>query len=398
MKKFILSAAVLTMSICAFAQDGGNTAMGYESNNYQSLAERVFNLEKKSDAFNVYFNYAASAQLAGVDNDWSSRFAAKQFRLEIKGNLTDRLYYRLRHRMNKGNAAQSLDNFAKATDIMFLGYKLTPKLDIVAGKMCQMWGGFEFDENPMYIYQYSDIIDCMDNFMTGVMLSYKPIPSQEFALNVTNVNNGSFADTWGANPYRIYDLTIDPELISAASHPLTVILNWNGNFMDDMIQTRWAWGYQNQAKNMGGQMLTLGQKLNLPTFQWYLDYMGEWDKMDRLGIVTSDLSSLLGSRYAGDVYYQSFITKANWQFAPRWNLMLKGTYENASMRKIESLKNYRTSIGYDAAIEFYPDKSQDLRFFLAYIGHHYGFNEASGLSNYNTNRIELGFMYRIKCY
>jgi hypothetical protein len=36
--------------------------------------------------------------------------------------------------------------------------------------------------------------------------------------------------------------------------------------------------------------------------------------------------------------------------------------------------------------------------FLAYIGHKYNYSEKCRLDDHNTNRIELGFMYRIKCY
>ena len=43
-------------------------------------------------------------------------------------------------------------------------------------------------------------------------------------------------------------------------------------------------------------------------------------------------------------------------------------------------------------------KKLDFRVFLAYLGHRYNFNKACGLDSYNTNRVELGFMYRIKCY
>jgi hypothetical protein len=50
------------------------------------------------------------------------------------------------------------------------------------------------------------------------------------------------------------------------------------------------------------------------------------------------------------------------------------------------------------SIEYYPAKSQDFRIFLAYIGRKYDYSEASGLKGYNTNRIEVGFMYRIKAY
>ena len=393
MKKIFAIALALGVSTVVFAQ-GGNTRMGGEDGDYESLSERVLKLEKKSDAFNFYFNYAASGQVYDNGDDWAGRFAAKQFRLEIKGNLTDRLYYRLRHRMNKCDAAKSQDNFAKATDIMMVGYKLNDKLDIMGGKMCQIWGGFEFDENPMYIYQYSDMVDNMDNFMAGVVLSYKPIAGHEFAFEVSNANNGTLYDDFGSNPY----LYSTKALIEKADFPLTYIFNWNGSFLDDKLQTRWSFGLQNQAKDCTGKMLVLGQRLNLPRLQWYVDYMGEWDPMDRLGIATSDLSSYLGGCYASDVYYQSFISKLNWQFAPQWNLMVKGTYETASMNDYEEFKNYRTSIGYAASVEYYPAKSQDFRLFLAYVGHSYNFNSNLNLSDFNTNRIELGFMYRIKCY
>ena len=78
--------------------------------------------------------------------------------------------------------------------------------------------------------------------------------------------------------------------------------------------------------------------------------------------------------------------------------MVKGMYETVNAPNIPSLKDYRKSYGYVGSVEYYPIKSQDLRVFLAYIGKKVRFTELSGLSNYNTNRIELGFMYRIKAY
>ena len=143
-------------------------------------------------------------------------------------------------------------------------------------------------------------------------------------------------------------------------------------------------------------MLVLGQQLNLPTFQWYFDYMGAWDGLDRLKIASNELGD--GTAWMSDVHYDSFITKANWQFAPQWNLMLKGMYETASVSKIEQFKNYRKSFAYMGSIEYYPIKDQDFRIFLAYTGRKFDFSDKCGLQDYNTNRIELGFMYRIKAY
>lgn len=43
-------------------------------------------------------------------------------------------------------------------------------------------------------------------------------------------------------------------------------------------------------------------------------------------------------------------------------------------------------------------KSQNLRLFLAYTGRKYDYSKASGLTDYNTDRIEIGMLYRLKAY
>ncbi len=400
MNKTLLTCALLTASLTAGAQNGANIGMGGSEGNYASLAEKVAKIEKKNDAFNVYFNYAASfqAERNSLVDEWHTGFANKQLRLEIKGNIGDHLFYRLRHRLNKTNEARTQDNFSKATDIMMAGWKFNDKWSVQAGKMCQIWGGFEFDENPMYIYQYSDMVDNMDNFMAGVVVSYKPVSTQEFAVEVSDANNDSFSKVYGAGAASQEENSVRP--LTSSRNPLTYIANWNGSFADGMINTRWSWGIQTQARHKYSRMLILGQQLNLDKFQWYVDYMGAWDALDRLGIATSDLGLNGGGHnlYASDVHYNSFITKVNWQFAPHWNLMLKGMYETASVSKLERGKNYRKSFGYMSSVEYYPLKDQDFRVFLAYVGRKYDFSEKSGLKDYNTNRIELGFMYRIKAF
>lgn len=403
MKKIIMMFAALAMTMGANAQ-GNNIGMGGGDGDIQSIHERITKLEKKNDMFNLYFNYAASFQAEhnSLSDEWGTKFANKQLRIEIKGNLTDKLYYRLRHRLNKATDAKGEDNFAKATDIMMVGYNFNDKLSISGGKMCQIWGGFEFDENPMYIYQYSDMVDYMDNFMAGVTVSYKPIPTQEIAVEISNSYNGKFADEYGDEAVVVNN--DEAHALQKSKNPLTYIINWNGSFFDGKLNTRWAWGLQTQAKGKYSRMLTLGQQLNLPKFQWYFDYMGAFDDLDRLRIASNELRDAFvggdapGNVYLGKVHYNSFITKANWQFAPSWNLMLKGMYETASVTKMEAFKNYRKSFGYMGSIEYYPAKQQDFRLFLAYVGRKYDYSTKCGLKDYNTDRIELGFMYRIKAY
>lgn len=241
--------------------------------------------------------------------------------------------------------------------------------------------------------------------MAGVILKYKPVPSQEIAVEVSNVSNGSFEDEYGDGPITRARVSDKAQEIEKGNIPLVYIINWNGSLWDGLVTTHWAWGLQTQAKNKYSRMLTLGQQLHLSKLQWYVDYMGAFDDLDRLGIANEDLSSRFtqeadngASLFLSKVHYNSFITKMNWQFAPAWNLMLKGMYETVSVTRDEQYKNYRKSFGYIGSVEYYPAKQQDFRVFLAYVGRKFNYSKKCGLEDYNTNRIELGFMYRIKAY
>ena len=191
-KAFFLALFTSLLTLTAMAQ-GNNTRMGGDDEDTESLAERIFNLEKKTNAFNFHINFASSLMAEDAHHgEWDTRFICRDLRLDIKGDITPKVFYRLRHQLNMSQTAKGLDRFAKATDIMMVGYRPSSKVEIAAGKLCQIWGGFEYDQNPMEIYRYSDLIDMMDIFMAGAMVSYHPTPSQEVAFQITNSYNGSW--------------------------------------------------------------------------------------------------------------------------------------------------------------------------------------------------------------
>ncbi|MDO4879686.1 MAG: porin [Capnocytophaga sp.] len=330
--------------------------------------------------FNVFFNFQSSFDaITPKDQDTELGFRARQLRLEIRGDINDRIFYRFRHRLNRSNDAASLDNLARATDLMYAGFKLNDKFTLTLGKMCQAWGGFEFDLNPMNIYEYSDMVENMDNFMLGGMLTFAPNKNHEFNLQITDVRNKSFEDHYGNSTG-----------IQASKAPLTYIFNWNGNFFkNNLLQTRWAIGFQNEAKNHINAMYTFGTKLNLSKFQVALDYMLADEELDRL-----KYTPLSGTQVLKDVTYNTFVLKAEYQPIEKLNIFAQGMYETAE-NSIQN--NERTSLGYYAGVEYLPFKDQDLRFFLAYIGRKYDYKNNSSLDNY-TNRISLGLMYRIKAF
>ena len=402
MRRVLLLGFALVCAVLAYAQ-GHNTGVGGHEEHGESLAEKIFKLEKKNDKFNVYLNYSASFQTKDESGDWTSGFTNRDLRLEILGNITDKLSYRLRHQLNKSNVARSEDNFAKATDIMMLNYQFNEKVGVHGGKICLNWGGFEYDENPLYIYQYSDYVYWVDIFMAGAGVSYTPIKGQEFVVQVANTFNDRIAEEYGENAVGVDKDPATAQPLTASKSPLTYLINWNGSFFGGKLLTRWAWGIQTLAKHKNSKMLSLGQQLTLPHLQWYFDYMGAWEGLDHMRIASTEAATYfaehgLENGYLNDVRYHSFITKLNWQFVPRWNLMLKGAYETVSAPKLEPFKNYRKSFLYAASMEYYPVKGQDFRLFLAYIGNKVDYSQRCGLEDYSRNRIELGFMYRLKCF
>lgn len=334
--------------------------------------------------FNMYFNFQSSldAEKAG-EQDMTTKFKARQLRLEVRGNITDRIFYRFRHRLNKSNAGVDLDNLAKATDMLYAGFHIDDKWALTVGKMCQAWGGYEFDLNPMNIYEYSDFIENMDNFMLGGMVTYTPNANHEFNLQVTDVRNDKFENIYG-----------DKTGLKQSNVPLTYIFNWNGSFFDNILQTRWGVGLQSEAEGYNNTMVMLGTRVALPKFQAFLDYMRADEQFDRLCYTPQSKIKVQGRDVIvglKDTKYNTFVLKGEYQPIPSLNLFAQGIYETAESNLAG---NKMTGLGYYGGVEYLPFPSQDLRFFLAYVGRS---REISNVTK-STNRVSLGMMYRIKAF
>lgn len=414
--------ALAAIPACAMAQ-GTNHGLGGDDIDIKSLYELVTKHEQKSKAVKLYINYGVSNQTShdSRDGEWSSRFSNRYLRIEMIGWLTDKIYYRFRQRLNKSNEMQSEDQFAKATDYMMVGWQFNDHWRIQGGKKCQALGSFEFDENPLFIYQFSDIEGNVDSSKGAINLLYNVTPNQQLSVEVSNTYNGKLKDEFGEDAKvsngtvrgkSTPDNTIDMATLEKSNTPFAYSMGWNGSFFSGKLQTRWSYTLRTQAKHKYSRFLRFGQKLNLSNLQWYVDYNMTYDDLDRMKIVSGEVADALAasandnntssvnpsSIYAGKVRYQGVVTKMNWQFAPDWNLMLKGMYETASMTKSEQFGNYRTALGYVGSIEYYPARKQkqNLRLFLAYTGRKYNYSKASQIADYNTDRIELGMLYRMK--
>ena len=374
-----------------------------ESAGEKTLFERVAKIEKKSDKFNLFFNmhYAFDADF-NAGNFEQGAFNMHQFRIEAKGKVTDWLSYRWRQRLNRGNDGGGfIDNLPNSIDLAYLNFSVTDKFSISAGKLCAAYGGIEFDMNPIEIYRYSEMVNNMSNFMSGVMFTYDFNPNQQLAFQVLDSRNGSIKDTYG-------------DSLVANKLPLLYTINWNANLFDGAWQTRWSASVMDEVKGKYMYYVALGNQFNFsPKCNMFVDLMSSYEGIDRKGIMTNMFGKM--ENFKGhnmyNTLYNSLVAKVNWRFQPKWNFFVKGMLESAAIYGGEANDgvykngnvadgNYRTSVGYLAGVEYYPMES-NLHLFLTFVGQTHLFTErakALGQNDYSTQRVSVGFIYQLPAF
>ena len=369
-----------------------------EGESEATLFERVAKIEKKSDRFNLYFNmhYALDADFnaAGIKGFSQAAFNMHQFRIEAKGRVNDWLSYRWRQRLNRGNDGDGfIDNLPNSIDFACLNFAVSDKLSISAGKQCAAYGGIEYDLNPIEIYRYSEMINNMSNFMSGVMFTYDFTPNQQLAFQVLDSRNGKLEDTYGKN-------------LEANKLPLVYTLNWNANMFDGVWQTRWSASVMDEVKDKFMYYVALGNQFNFSSkCNMFVDLMSSYEGIDRKGIMTDMFGGKdeFNGHNMYNTLYNSLVAKLNWRFLPKWNVFVKGMLESAAVYGSEqgvADGNYRTSVGYLTGIEYYPMES-NLHLFLTFVGQTHLFTErgmALGKSDFSTQRVSLGFIYQLPVF
>lgn len=386
MKRLILGAL-----ICA---SGLALAQNSNQNDDSLQIKPVIPIEKQGllKNVNMYMNMRF-----GLDNQFTdgkfqeSRFNDNQVRLEIKGKIHDKVYFRFRDRYTKTTSPGSRDNLSRSTDMAYIGVDVTPTTQLNLGKMSADWGGYEFDFNPIDILEYNDILEYADNFLTGVGISQRVSPNHSFGLQVLNSRT--------ANMDEIYKGTL-PVGIEASKLPMAVIGSWRGSFFDGKFETIYSYSYFHEAKNRGMKYIALGNKFQVKNnLAVMYDFKYSREGLDRKGLVTNMLADL--SEYtAQDVAYKEHWVRTEYQFAPRWNFSLTLMSSDAYSKNLTALdsgyNHLRTAYGVIPALQFSPFKNLNLKFNVSYVGRFYHYSDFAkenlGLSNYNTGRVSIGFI------
>jgi len=319
-----------------------------------------------------------------------SEFSNNQFRLEIKGKIHDKVYFRFRDRYTKSTDPGSRDNISRSTDMAFIGVSLSPKTQLNLGKMSADWGGYEFDLNPIDILEYNDILEYADNFLTGVGVTHQLTKNHSFGLQVLNSRVSNFEDVYKGQM---------PEGIEKAKAPMAIVTNWRGSFFDGKFETIYSYSYFQEAKNRGMNYYSLGNKYENGRFKMMYDFKYSNEGLDRKGIVTGMLSGEDVVAQQNVSYLENWI-KAEYLVAPKVNVTLTLMNNNAYAKNLVSensgVNHIRASYGFIPTVEYLPFKNMNIRFYASYVGRYYNYSsyakEHLGQENYNTGRLSVGFI------
>lgn len=334
------------------------------------------------------FNVNPNAE--GDDN--AAYFRFDHLMIDIHGHITDKLSYKYLQRLNKSGQTFRFEKLSNTIDYAYLKYRFHPKASVTAGRQALFFGGFEYDEYPVNIYDYSTIGGHIDCFLTGASVMFNPTPTQEIGVQVVNNRHGSSTEAYGAVPPGMQSTRV----------PLYYSFAWNGNFRNDNIRLRYAVTSGEQMKGKWILMIGGGQRFLFNKFDIYLDALYHRAAVDHLGAIRSIGIMPDGTAWNGlirNVEYLSVISEANYRFLPKWNIRAKVFYDRASVYKdyaIFTKGNYLSGWGCQGGIEFYPMKDDNLHLFLNATGKLYKEINGKPLQNPDDSfRLSLGFIYRL---
>jgi hypothetical protein len=328
-----------------------------------------------------------------VDGEFmKSRFTMEQFRMEFRGQVHKKVYFRFRNRYTKTPTTQSIDNIFGSVDLAYIRVTLTDKWSLTAGKMCADWGGYEFDANPIDIYEYADIVEMADNFLSGVQVSYQVAPKHSLTFQALDSRTKSFEELYGDQPDMV-----------ESKVPLALVANWRGSFFNGKFNTIWSYALHTEAENVFMNYIALGNQLRLGKFTVEYDYKLSMEDLDRTGIISSTVPDSLYPYALQDCLYNEHWLHLYYRVSPKINIAFIAMLDFASWKDdLDPQKaDYdsdaiRTAWGFIPTVEYYPFNDLNLRFYANWVGRIYNYSdyakERFDAVDYTTGRFSIGFV------
>ncbi|HEX5169126.1 MAG TPA: porin, partial [Cyclobacteriaceae bacterium] len=280
----------------------------------------------------------------------------------------------------------------------YLRFDISEKFSISGGKMCADWGAWEFDWNPIDIYEYSDIVEYADNFLTGVGFTYTPSSRNQWTFQVLDSRTKSFNELYGEQPN-----------FTESKAPLAFVANWRGSLLDGKIKTIWSYSLFNEAQEVDGgnsanmNYIALGNEFNFEKFRFIYDFKWSDEDLDRTTIVSETVPDDLYPFALANTQYIGHWINLRYQVNPKVYLTFVGMLDIAKWKNsdidpenITGEEKIRDAWGFIPAVEYYPWSDLNIKFFANWVGRRYVYSDYAktrfGVDDYTTGRFTVGFI------
>jgi hypothetical protein len=388
---YLLLISVVCFQLTALAQLDEQIDTSYK----QQI--KIIPLPKEGLLKNIYF---ISNMRFAFQNDFSdgnhtgSSFRMQEWRPEILGEVFPGVSFRVRTSLFPNAPTSSVDNVKRDIDFLLVSVKLSDKARITLGKMAAEWAGYEFDHNPINLYQFNDIVNFSDPFLSGVKLDYKATDNHAFSLQVVNSQTRSFNEIYGNMPGE-----------EAAKFPAAFMAKWRGTFAKGKFQTLYSYNLYTQASGRYVNMFTLGNQLKLNNWKIQYDFKYSNEELDRTGVVSSLIPGSVTPYQAVDARYIEHWMFLERTISPRLKIntaiMVSDAYWFGNP-DANSDSHLRSAWSIVPAVEFNPFTDLNMRFFANYIGRFFSHSDYAksefNLRDVNTARFQIGFISPLRVF
>ena len=325
-------------------------------------------------------------------------FRMDETRLLLSGHVNPDLSYKVRFRLNKAFTTTTQDNGSRALDYAQLNYRFGKQKDweVILGKQAAAVGSYEFVNNPVYEYIFTDYVDRILNlFVVGATFSYTANPNHNFQLQVYNTSTETFDQLiktagYGAGEFK------------QSERPMGAYFTWQGNFFNKAFHTKWSYNYNQLIAGADNHSISLANMYQSKNTKVYLDLQYSDYGVDHTMLASNPIHAFIGNNGADrimrkDVVYKSAVLRFDQQLSTHWGVSVKGAYETASASKDKTIGHdfRRNWTGY-AAMEYKPIANQDWKLFAGYIDHKISYKNRLGMPSEKNNRFILGTYFNLK--
>ena len=309
-------------------------------------------LAQQTHIDSIWVDTRATFHQQTTDGVYGSHFQGDYFNIHMSGQISDKLSFRIRQRMNKGIDQANPFN---ATDFLWLKWQAVDKLSFTFGKHPIMVGGYEVDSAPIDVYYYGAFTNRFYQYYAfGVSATFEPAAGQGISVQfcpspISLGTQDSYSDTLYWNGY-------------IAPFWKTI---WSYNLVEDELHRKMNW-------------VVLGNKF--PLGKLVVDF----DFVDRFAFAQKNLFS------DWSCILKAILTLGN------WNLCTKVGYEFNDAANVGAdgvsydlvLPAGNDYFYYGAGVEYFPLGNDRLRLHFAYFADNHD----------KVQNFDLGVTWRFKIY